>query len=385
LGFLPEGIPGRGLGFVFGSNPMPAVFDLDANLGCGDGVQDYGIALGSCGQPDPVFDSLSWFPETAGVLCVTPAGSDTGRLELTVLGVTRESLTVLVREVDPALTVTFDGWLPRIVDIAALEPNASHRLLVSLTDGNTVPVSAEAEFLHQEETTMAIGSAPLAVIVVEPVVECNQAGGALVTLDGSRSRDPDDGGRVVSYEWWSGGGTGQGTLLGTGAVLDVFFPLGPNAVSLRVVDGDGMTAGASTEITIRDTTPPLMEVDLDRREIWPPDHRLVPVQIVTEVIDVCDPGARAVLASVGSSEPDDDPGGGDGQTTRDIADALVGTPDARVLLRAERLATGPGRTYSLTYEVTDLSGNRTVKTSEVLVPRDAAGPTATTQSASSSP
>ena len=86
--------------------------------------------------------------------------------------------------------------------------------------------------------------------------------------------------------------------------------------------------------------------------------------------DVCDLTAGAVLASVTSSELDDAPGTGDGNTIGDIQDASIGAPDTSVLLRAERIGDGPGRVYTLTYTATDASGNSASALGLVMVPHD---------------
>jgi len=97
---------------------------------------------------------------------------------------------------------------------------------------------------------------------------------------------------------------------------------------------------------------------------------MVPVQGAWQVSDLCDPAAGIVLVSVTSSEPDDAPASGDGNTTGDIQDAAIGTPDTSVLLRAERSADGPGRVYTLTYAARDASGNTSSALGIVTVPND---------------
>jgi len=68
-------------------------------------------------------------------------------------------------------------------------------------------------------------------------------------------------------------------------------------------------------------------------------------------------------------------GSGDGNTTGDVQDASSGTPDTSVLLRAERSSEGAGRRYTLTYAVTDASGNAASALGVVTVPHDlGAGP-----------
>src|SRR5438093_539037 len=62
------------------------------------------------------------------------------------------------------------------------------------------------------------------------------------------------------------------------------------------------------------------------------------------------------------------PGRGDGRTTRDVAGVDPGD-DRDVLLRPERSNTGAGRTYTLTYRLTDAAGNTRTLEVPVAVPR----------------
>jgi hypothetical protein len=94
------------------------------------------------------------------------------------------------------------------------------------------------------------------------------------------------------------------------------------------------------------------------------------VHAAWQVTDACDPGAVIALASATSSEPDDQPGNGDGNTTGDVQDATIGSPDPSVLLRAERSGDGPGRVYALTYTARDASGNAASALAIVAVPHD---------------
>jgi hypothetical protein len=97
---------------------------------------------------------------------------------------------------------------------------------------------------------------------------------------------------------------------------------------------------------------------------------MVPVQAAWQVTDACDPSAGVMLVSAASSEPDDAPGNGDGNTTGDIDDVSPGTPDALLRLRSERSADGPGRLYTLTYAARDASGNTASALGIVSVPHD---------------
>jgi hypothetical protein len=102
--------------------------------------------------------------------------------------------------------------------------------------------------------------------------------------------------------------------------------------------------------------------------LWPPNHAMTPVSIGWRLVDICDASPAIALIGVSSSEPDDAVGEGDGATTGDIDGLSPGTADDEVLLRAERIANGPGRTYAIRYLATDRSGNATPASCEVTVP-----------------
>ena len=114
-----------------------------------------------------------------------------------------------------------------------------------------------------------------------------------------------------------------------------------------------------------DTTPPMISVDLQPEELWPPNHKLEEITASVIATDNC-PGVSFVLTSVTSNEPDN--GMADGNTDNDIQNADVGTPDLNFDLRAERAANGDGRTYTATYTATDGSNNEVTDSDTVFVP-----------------
>ena len=64
-----------------------------------------------------------------------------------------------------------------------------------------------------------------------------------------------------------------------------------------------------------------------------------------------------------SSEPDNAPGGADGNTDYDV---VVDQDTFR--LRAERTENGAGRIYTITYRAVDACGNATTESASVTVP-----------------
>lgn len=201
---------------------------------------------------------------------------------------------------------------------------------------------------------------------VDVVAECVGPMGAEVSLKGTSlgCEDPDE----IVFTWVGPFPEGGGVI--EGASPTVTLPPGLNIVTLNAVDEKGRTATDSMMVEVIDTAPPDLSLIVTPAVLWPPNHRMVPVRIAWEVSDACDPEAAVVLASVTSSEPDDDPSSGDGATTGDIREASIGTADPTILLRAERSGNGPGRTYSLTYIARDASANTASALGIVSVPSD---------------
>jgi len=153
----------------------------------------------------------------------------------------------------------------------------------------------------------------------------------------------------------------------------VSLPLGANEVVWFATDASGNRAGCTQHVEVSDTQPPRISMIATPDVLWPPNHRMMAVQVGIQVDDSCDMSSVPALVSVRSNEPDDAPGGGDGNTTTDIRDVSIGTADTSIVLRAERSADGPGRIYTLTYVARDASGNMASAQRVVSVPHDGDG------------
>jgi len=212
-----------------------------------------------------------------------------------------------------------------------------------------------------EKQFIPLNNAPVADAGEPQEVEC----GTPVTLDGSGSTDADStegtNDDIVLFEWFE-----NEEKLGEGEMLEVEFDVGLHDVTLKVTDTVGADDLDDTAVSVVDTIPPEITVQLTPEEIWPPNHHWVDI-VATVTVDDCSPYS-VYLVSVESSEPANDVG--DGNTEPDITGAHVGTEDYEFRVRAERSGTGMGRTYTVVYRVVDESGNEATATAYVTVPHD---------------
>jgi hypothetical protein len=151
------------------------------------------------------------------------------------------------------------------------------------------------------------------------------------------------------------------------------FPLGVTTVTLTVTHTDPITLietsdSDTVDVTVNDTTPPLLSVLASPMVLWPPSHTLHEIDVTLVVEDACDPDPVVKLSSLVSNEPDNSTG--DGNTEDDIQEAVMDTDDRVFLVRSERKGNGSGRSYTATYTAIDQSENLTNAVAHVLVPHD---------------
>jgi hypothetical protein len=141
------------------------------------------------------------------------------------------------------------------------------------------------------------------------------------------------------------------------------FPMGETIVTWTATDCSGNSSSCTQTVTIVDTTPPIIHnVSASPNNLWPPNHKMVPVTITCVCEDICDIAPECRIVSIMCNQPVN--GTGDGNTN----------PDWRIIsdltmeLRAERAGSKKDdRIYTITVECTDASGNSTVATVAVIV------------------
>lgn len=130
------------------------------------------------------------------------------------------------------------------------------------------------------------------------------------------------------------------------------YGLGTTGVTLTATDSDGASASCSATVTVVDTMPPtITSVTASPNTLWPPNHKMVPVQVTAATLDNCIAAPVCKITAVSSNEPVN--GTGDGDTAPDWQI----TGDLTVNLRAERSGSGSGRVYSITIQCADAAGN----------------------------
>lgn len=138
------------------------------------------------------------------------------------------------------------------------------------------------------------------------------------------------------------------------------YPLGTTRVTLAATDALGLTGSCQADVRLVDVTSPSVSgASASPASLWPPNKRMVAVSVAVAAADNCAGNVSSSCRIVAIS-------GDDSATPADwrITGALSAS------LRADRSGKGGGRTYALTVECADPSGNASRQVVTVLVPHD---------------
>jgi hypothetical protein len=239
-----------------------------------------------------------------------------------------------------------------IVGTVMFPTNAVSNLLAGLTYVNIhTALNPDGEIRGQLIPAIVSNAPPTISCSATSTVEC----GTPATVNALVS-DPD--GDPMTVVWSVNGVSFQTNKLAASAPgasvnlsANISLPLGTNVVTVTTTDIVNNTASCSTVITVVDTIPPVItHVTASPATLWPPNHKLLTVQVHADVTDICGPTTWKIV-SVSSNESVD--GQGDGHTSPD----WMITGDHTVKLRAERSGKGNGRIYTITVQATDAAGN----------------------------
>jgi DNA-binding beta-propeller fold protein YncE len=220
-------------------------------------------------------------------------------------------------------------------------------------------------FNHRVQEFGQPDRAPVAVAGPDQSVECAGSEGAVVSLDGSASYDPD-GEPIALYAWHEGA-----TMLGSGPQIAVLFGLGRHDIELRVEDAAGNVSTDTLIVTVGDTRPPHVTAVLATPDtLWPPNGQLVPVSLQVAVTDACDPAPRCRIERITVNDSSVFAPGKGGQPPE--PDWIL-QGDLLAALRAVKSSAPGGRVYTLGVVCTDATGGAGEGSGVVTVPRSQGG------------
>jgi len=183
---------------------------------------------------------------------------------------------------------------------------------------------------------------PIADAGPNQTVEAEGAFGARVTLDGSGSSDADSApgtnDDIVCFDWYKVDACDPNfeDFLGSGEVIDCNLPLGEHIIVLEAIDKAGAFDTNEVTVIVQDTTPP--------------------------VITLNGPATMTLECGVDSyTEP--------GATATDICDGNV-----PVVIGGDVVDTSTCRTYVVTYDATDASGNAAEQVTRTVIVQDTIPP-----------
>jgi len=182
-----------------------------------------------------------------------------------------------------------------------------------------------------------------------------------VTLN---STDNEVGGTGVKQITYSASGAQSiaGTVVPGSSTSFTISTEGITIISFSGTDKAGNVEVAKTLTIQLDKTPPTIACSASPNVLWPPNNKLVPINVSVNVADTLSGRAGFTLVSGTSNEPD----GGQG----DIQGFVTGTASTTGQLRAQRLGSGAGRVYTFTYSGMDKAANIVSCATTVTVPHD---------------
>ena len=215
-----------------------------------------------------------------------------------------------------------------------------------------------------DDTVHVCNEKPIADAGPDQIAECTSPAGALVSMDGTGSIDPDGGPDALSFFWDAPGIVFDDPM---SDMASATFPVGSTEVRLTVYDGE-IHDSDEMNTDVVDTTPPAVDVSLDpdvcglqitrcttsRQRLM----SLMPVIRTRPLSSPRSPVTNLIMARGTETPP------------AILQARVLGTADTEFQLRAERSGKGNDRIYTATYTGSDGSGNSADGSAEVTVPHN---------------
>jgi hypothetical protein len=194
---------------------------------------------------------------------------------------------------------------------------------------------------------------PPTAAAADQTVECNQFNGSRLTLDGSASSDLED--NIALYSWRLGTRTGAEVGFETMAAIEQ--GVGAQTYVLRVIDTFGQTDETTANVTVQDTTPPVISCN-SRATVTPPE---IPISYTATAQDVCDPELEPQITAY------------DCFTFNNTGKKVDKTDSCKVSFAGDTVTIahsgGVGTIITWDVSVTDAGGNTAEQTCQVLAVR----------------
>jgi hypothetical protein len=246
----------------------------------------------------------------------------------------------------------------------------------ALSDSSVFIDSTNATIYYLPGTTgwgPTFGGLPTALwnLPPAPTISCPAAlsvgctnGTAIGTL---RAEVLDTNGYALEVIWTVDGTPYQtnqirstGLVTASNVTFTANFPSGEHVVVISASNGQVAPATCSTTVVVADAIPPeIVLITASSNVLWPPNGRMVPIRVIVEAVDACDPSPVVRITKVTSNEPQNPL-----------------TPDWQITgpqslnLRAERLGKGKGRVYTIEVQCEDANGNVSSGSINVTVPHN---------------
>lgn len=166
---------------------------------------------------------------------------------------------------------------------------------------------------------------------------------------------------------------GSTTVTGTrsdGRPLTDTYPKGTTTITWSATDSSGNQSSCAQTITVRDTQAPTITFNGQTPSMWPPNHAyhtFTAADFVSSVSDNCDTLNVNDIDIISATSDEAENASGSGSTANDI---VIAVNCKSIQLRAERVNSGNGRVYTITFRLRDTSGNTTTGTAKVYSPKN---------------
>jgi hypothetical protein len=240
--------------------------------------------------------------------------------------------------------------------VTAVAPGSTFITIFASSAQISVNVKVAAPPVQGQDTTP-----PTTQVSASPAANAAGWDNSNVTLQFVATDNPGGSGVKSITVSTSGAQTGKTVFTGSTAAVSITTE-GTTTVTYFAMDNAGNQEVAKSLIIQLDKTTPAVAGLPVNCSLWPPNGTMVTVGTVSATDSLS--GLATFNVSVTSNEPADPNEG------PDIVITGTAPGPQTIALRAERLGTGTGRTYTITATASDIAGNVTTQNAACIVPHD---------------